>query len=77
MTITPTSTIVMDHIRSALHGVFKNSYNNTTVDHYIIITEIVMALSGPLVSFKDTANETTIREGLLLPVLTRVLTHIN
>ena len=47
----------MDHIRSALHAVFKeNSYNNTTVDHYII-TEIVTALSGPLVSFKDTAKQ--------------------
>ena len=66
---------VMDHINRGLSNIFKHSYNNTSVDNYI--TEIVFALSGPLVSFKDAANESTIREGLLLPVLSRILTHIN
>ena len=43
--------IVIDHISMGRHDILKhNSFNNTSVYNYI--TEIVMALSGLLVSFK-------------------------
>ena len=55
-------------LQSQVSTVFSAAFTN--VDHFVL--DIVVAISGPLVSFKDAPSEASVREGSLLPDISKL-----
>ena len=64
---------VIVKLKTGIFSMFDHMYNNTALES--ILTTIIFSISDPLIAFRSAPKECSVKDGLLLPVLTTIFKY--